>query len=188
MVKLPSFFVVFAVLATCGHAWAQQDSSLADVARREAERRKAVKTPTKVYTNADVKRGVPLTTGADASALKPAQAQPSPAASAPAQGEKAAAAGEVKDEAWWRERMSELRDQLNRNKLFAEALQSRVNALWADYTSRDDPAQRAIIERDRTEALSELERQKTEIARQEQAITDLEEEARKASVPPGWLR
>jgi hypothetical protein len=84
--------------------------------------------------------------------------------------------------------MTELRDQLNHSRLFADALQSRVNALWADFTSRDDPQQRATIERTRNEALVELEKVKTEITRQEQLLADAEEEARKANVPAGWLR
>jgi hypothetical protein len=191
MRKFPCLMTVLAALLACGPVWAQQTTSLAELARREAERRKTVKSTGKVYTNSDVKRGVPLTTAVDPASSRPADAQPAPAASAPAP-ETAktpgAAAEETRDEAWWRKRMSDLRDQLNRNRLFAEALQSRINALWADFTARDDPAQRAVIERSRGEALAELERVKTEIARQEQAIADLDDEARKANVPPGWLR
>jgi hypothetical protein len=172
------------VLSLAGPAWTQQESSLADVARREAARRKTVKDPGKVYTNADVKGGAPLTTAA---ARTEAEAQP--AEKGKEQDKAKAEAGEpVRDEAWWRKRAAELRDAVNRSRLFAEALQSRVNALWADFTARDDPAQRTVIENSRKEALAELERVQGDIARQEQALADLEEEARKADVPPGWLR
>jgi hypothetical protein len=192
MRRLPSLITIVAVLASAA-AWAQQPS-LAEVARREAERRKGVKAPSKLYTNADVKRGVPLTTAA---AQKPEQkAAAADAAGAPEQAPGAQAADKppapapepARDEAWWRQRMTELQDQLQRSRLFAEALQSRINALWADFTARDDPAQRAVIETNRNEALAELERVRTEIVRQEQAMADFEEEARKAGVPPGWLR
>jgi predicted nucleic acid-binding Zn-ribbon protein len=37
-------------------------------------------------------------------------------------------------------------------------------------------------------ALAELERVRTELEDQEQRVTDLEDEARRAGVPPGWLR
>jgi hypothetical protein len=37
-------------------------------------------------------------------------------------------------------------------------------------------------------ALAELERVRGDIEAQEKAVTDLEEEARRAGVPPGWLR
>jgi hypothetical protein len=70
----------------------------------------------------------------------------------------------------------------------AEAFQSRVNALTTDFVNRDDPYQRAQIAVDRQKALAELERVKTEIVRLKQQIADIEEEARQAGVPPGWLR
>jgi hypothetical protein len=185
-------------------AWAQQPQPpLGDVAKKEAERRKATPTPTKVYTNADVKAR-PITTAtaradepqkdAAAAGTTPAAAgttaaaaaqQPARAATTP---EAATAEAETRDEAWWRKRMTEIRDSLNRHRVLAEALQSRINALWADFTARDDPAQRGVIEANRREALAELDRVKMEILRQQQAMADLEEEARRAGVPPGWLR
>lgn len=177
-------FVVLAVLA--GSAPAQSQESLADVARREAERRKTVQSSGRVYTNSDVRKTTPLTVAAQS---------PQPAA---AKGgsptdpkEKAAPGGDAdsrKDESYWRKRMTDLQGQLTRNRLFADALQSRANGLWADFSARDDPAQRAVIEANRNETLAELERVKGEITQLERAVADLEEEARRAGVPPGWLR
>jgi hypothetical protein len=181
-----SGLLAIVVIALCGQAWAQQQVPLAEVARREAERRKTVNPSGKVYTNSDAKGGNPLTTAA---ATTPKSDASVAGATPEAEKDKdKGAGGETRDEAWWHKRMSDLRDALNRNRLFADALQSRINALWADYTSRDDPAQRSALEKDRTEALAELERVKGEIAKQEQAIADAEEEARKENVPPGWLR
>jgi hypothetical protein len=54
--------------------------------------------------------------------------------------------------------------------------------------NRDDPAQRAVIEKDRRAAIAELDRMKQEVEKTNKAIVDLEEEARKGNVPPGWLR
>jgi len=70
----------------------------------------------------------------------------------------------------------------------AEALQSRINALTTDFVNRDDPAQRAKIDLDRRAALAELERVRAEIVARQKAIGDLEEDGRRAGVPPGWLR
>lgn len=179
-------WTVLAVLTVlAGIARAQPQESLADVAKREAERRKTVKASGKVYTNSDVKRGTPLTVAASSPESAAAKA------GAPAdQKEKSAQPpdAERKDESYWRKRMTDLQGQLTRNRLFAEALQSRANGLWADFTARDDPAQRAVIEANRNETLGELERVKGEITQLERAVADLEEEARKAGVPPGWLR
>ena len=36
--------------------------------------------------------------------------------------------------------------------------------------------------------LAELERVRTEITQFQKSITDIEEEARRAGIPPGWLR
>jgi hypothetical protein len=38
------------------------------------------------------------------------------------------------------------------------------------------------------EAQADLERAKADVERARQAQTDLEEEARRKSIPPGWLR
>jgi hypothetical protein len=92
------------------------------------------------------------------------------------------------DQAYWSGRITAARTSLNRSKMFAEALQSRINALTTDFVNRDDPAQRAVIEGDRKTALAELDRVRKEMADQEKAITAIEDEARRANVPSGWLR
>ena len=61
-------------------------------------------------------------------------------------------------------------------------------ALTADFSARDDPAQRAQIGRDKQKAFDEQNRLKTVIVNDRKAISDLEDEARKAGVPAGWLR
>ena len=92
-----------------------------------------------------------------------------------------------KDEALWRERIRGEREALERAKTFAEALQSRINALNTDFVNRDDPVQRSGIAADR-EALAELERLKKEIEQHTKAIATIQEEARRAGVPAGWVR
>ena len=84
--------------------------------------------------------------------------------------------------------MKELRTQVERDQTYVEALQTRVNSLSADFVNRDDPAQRAIIGRDRQRAVDEIDRLKKAIEDGRKAIVGLEEEARRAGVPPGWLR
>ena len=59
-----------------------------------------------------------------------------------------------KEETEWRERVKGERDALERAKTFAEALQSRINALNTDFVNRDDPAQRSVIAADRDKALA----------------------------------
>jgi hypothetical protein len=193
--RLATGVLVLTVAAT-GVAAGQ---SLGELAKREEERRKAIKTPAKVYTNDSIRNGqVPAkpapSSGAGGPASAPASAagaEPPPAAAAAAAAKAAVPpveAAEVKDEAYWRKRIQSARDQLSRSQTFADALQTRINVLSADFVARDDPAQRAVIATDRQKALAELERVKQEIGQYTKAIADIQEQARRANVPPGWLR
>ena len=165
--------------------------TLADVARQEAVRRKTIKKPAKLYTNASL-HAAPPTEAESPGAVPPAQpVQPAPAkpaASAPAAAPEAASPGPVKDEAYWRRRITEARAQRDRNQVYLDSLQNRIDGLWADFTARDDPAQRSVIGQNRDRAIAELERLKKEQESLEKQIVAIEEEARQAGVPPGWLR
>lgn len=152
--------------------------TLAELAKKEQERRKAIKAPAKVLTSQDVPKGAP-----PAPAAPPAASGAKPDAKADAKGDEP-----VKDEAWWRARLTPLREDLRRNEMFGEALQTRINSLASDFASRDDPYQRARIADDRMKALAELDRIKADIDQAKKKIADIEEEARRAGVPPGWLR
>ena len=176
----------FAVSALCVGtvpARAQDPPSLAELARLEAARRKAVATPSKVVTDKDLK---PAPAPAAPAQPGPAAASPEPAApeAAPA-GEPAAG---THDEAWWKTRMESLREELRRSEIFVDSLQSRINALSTEFANRDDPFQRAKIGEDRLKMLAEMERVQRDIERIKKSSADLEEEARRSGVPPGWLR
>jgi archaellum component FlaC len=171
--------------------WAQSPP-LGEVARKEQERRKALPASTKVYTNKDLPASAvkPAEAAAPAKPAEPSSAipvegQPTPAGGGPAGGEQPAAKN---DEAVWRKRMSDAREELRRNEMFAQALETRFNSLTNDVISRDDPAQRARLAADRKDVQNELGRVRQEIEQGKKAIADIEEEARKAGVPPGWLR
>jgi hypothetical protein len=84
--------------------------------------------------------------------------------------------------------MADARLQRDRNAFLMEAVQSRINALTADFTAWDDPYQRARIGEDRQRAIAELGRMTQEQAAIEKQIADIEEEARRANVPAGWIR
>ena len=177
--------------------------SLADVARQEGERRQTAKGGAgKTFTNKDLKAvptpppapdsGAPAAGAADTPAGATAKtAAPDAAADArPADGAKPAPEKkeEARDQAYWSKRMNGMRAQLERDQTYAAALETRINSLNTDFVNRDDPAQRDQIANDRLKATSELERLKKNIEQDKRDIDDLEEEARKAGVPPGWLR
>ncbi len=184
---LTAGFAVAAVCVGAAPARAQEPPSLAELARLEAARRKAVTTPSKVVTDKDLKPAP-----APAAPAQPGPVTDSPAAAAPATDAAAAPSGEPAavghDEAWWKTRMESLREELRRSEIFAESLQSRINALSTDFASRDDPFQRAKVGEERLKMLAEMDRVQRDIERIRKATADLEEDARRSGVPPGWLR
>jgi hypothetical protein len=182
------------VVVLCAVPAASFAQTLADVARASAARRKEQPKGGKVYTNENLKTDItPSTPGVPATPADGSMATTAPEAAAPAD---AAASGAVtdarddraKDEAAWRSRMAAARAAVDRSSSFATALQSQINALTTDFINRDDPAQRSQIEQQRTKAVAELERTQREIEANRKAVAAIEEEARKAGVPAGWLR
>jgi hypothetical protein len=174
-----------------GPASAGQTPSLGEVAKKEAERRKTLPPAGKTYTNKDLPPSAQKpATGATPSADTAAPADPVAAATEQKpEDAKAQPQGDQKDETYWKGRMTAAREELRRAEMFAEALQSRTNALNRDYTGgAGNSAQRSQVIAERTEALNELNRVKEDIGRARKKVDDIEEEARKAGVPPGWLR
>jgi hypothetical protein len=155
--------------------------SLGDVARKEEERRQTVKKPGKVYTNKDLGNVEPGPPAPPPDASKP---PPASADAKPAEKDKTPA----KDQAYWGGRVKALQAQIASNQTLADAMQDRISSLTADFAARDDPAQRAVINSNRQKAVAELERLKLAVQSDKKALADLQEEARRAGVPAGWLR
>jgi len=170
----------------------QSPATLVDVAKAEEARRKSVKKPAKVYTNESLKP--------DNGPARPASPAPTPAPATPGNvspgvpavnlpgGSVPATTPDTRDQAYWSGRITTARTALERSRMFAEALQSRINALKTDFVNRDDPAQRAKIDTDLKTALAELDRVKKEMDTQQKEIAAIEDEARRAGAPSGWLR
>jgi hypothetical protein len=205
-------FLLTVSFASLGTAAAQ---SLADVARQENNRRQGVQDGGKTYTNQDLKPVRQAPEPADQTGPAPA-ADPSGANASPADADAKSASASAadqnngaqadradasdkdrdkdkgdsdeKDQAHWSKRMAELRERLQRDQTYLDALQSRIDALTRDFVDRDDPAQRNQIAADRQRAVDELDRLRKAVEADRRAIPELEEEARRAGVPAGWLR
>jgi len=95
---------------------------------------------------------------------------------------------EVKDEAYWRDRMKAEREALARAETFAGALQSQINGLYAEFTACQAPPQCNEISARRQKSIAELDRVKKEVAQHTKGVADIQEDARKAGVPAGWVR
>ena len=176
--------LIAAALVFVGVANVATAQSLGDVAKKEEQRRKTVKSTGKVYTNDQLKADPTPSVPATSATGTPTPAASSPAP-APAPGDDSADKG---DEKTWRKKIADARDAQQRSQTFADALQSQLNALTTDFVNRDDPAQRQQIANKRDSVLAEIERVKKEVAAQTKAISDIQEEARRAGVPAGWVR
>ena len=183
---LTSVVLSVSLFVSAGPVFAQ---GLADLAKKAEETRKTVKKETKVYTNADAGNMLAATAASPANKSKPATdagtkvAETAPAA-APDAGQDA---DSQKNQAYWADRFKTLQGQLERDLVFSDAIQTRINILSADLVN-NDVGQRPAIEADRNRALAELARLQKSIVDDRKAISDFQEEARRAAVPPGWLR
>jgi hypothetical protein len=190
MKRLIAITVTLAVV--CPSTASAQVSStvpLAEVARKEEERRKTAKKATKVFTNANL--------GANEVDLPPtsmpsfasggSQTAPGEPPTAPGGETDPGADGPAKDQKYWSGRMAKARADLERLKLLGDSLQTRVNVITADSVNLDYPA-KGVADKARASTLAELERVKKEIEAATKQIAAIEDEARRAGVPPGWLR
>jgi len=158
------------------------EQSLADVARNtESARNASAGRPRpKVYTNKDL------------SAVDHMPAAPTPPKSTPTASEPAPSDSQglpdVKSEAYWRARMRPLRERLESARALADETKRRAETLMR---SADRCFMIGVVCADYTESLRLTEEHKTLVAEVERAQRDvaaLEEEARRAGVPPGWVR
>lgn len=183
-------------------------AQLGSVAKKEAERRKTAPSG-KVYTNdslssAPAPSSAPATSGSDAAPAASSSSDTDKSATDKSTTDKSAAdttdkaapskqvsadpAERKKDEAEWRERIKNEREALDRAKSYADALQIKINALNTDFVNRDDPVQRAAIAAERDKSLAEMDRLKKEIAEHTKKIAAIQQDARRAGAPAGWVR
>ncbi len=181
-----SILIIVALMQAFLAAWNAPPASLGELALREAVRRSVTPAPTRVLTDADLgpvpERSVPAVTQA-MPAVPPPVVIAGETVSAVKSGENVA-----KNETWWRARMVKARADLERDRLIVAALETRVNGLTRDVASRAAPGQRAALVAEGERTLAELERMRKQVTEGVTAISDIEDEARREGVPPGWLR
>ena len=172
--------VALAVAVLAPEARAQ---ALGDVARDAQATRKALDRPGKVYTNDSLR---PDRSPVRAPAPAPPGVQEGPTAAGEA--DEVEEGSPARDEAYWRGRVEEARSALSRAETFASALESQVNGLYAEYAGCAGQPRCNEIAARRQKSLAELDRVKHEITTCTTEIASIQEEARRAGVPAGWVR
>jgi len=147
--------------------------SLAEAAAQEALRRAAIVKPVKVWTERDL-----VATPAPVRPLAPA---PTITPVAPV------VVDTGRDEAYWKDRMRTLQLKLAEDFDRAEAA-NRTALLLIRQHARADFATRIGLSAEVAKASAESRQRLATIDATRREIRLLEEEARQAGVPPGWLR
>ena len=174
---------VLAALVLCAFAGRAAAQGLGDAARQEGEKRSRSKASTaaRTYTAEDLEQG-------GAAPVIPAPA-PTPEAIAPIVSGGAPAQGQVlpdrpSEEKRWRHRASVARSSVaTLEKRFDEADRA------ATWSATDGPMScTGRVNTRHGRDMEQLQEARQQLAAARQALEDFEEEARRAGVPPGWLR
>jgi hypothetical protein len=179
--QMPAVIVLLA-------AWlSSPPAGLAEVAQREAFRRNATQKSQATLTNL----GLPAEPVPPAAVSLPSSAPPSAGDPAPKTADPAAPGAKAdppRDENWWRTKMTELRTVADKGQAAANALQTRINKLQADSVNIDDPLKQTKARMDLVKAMDDLDKMKVQIEADRRAIAALQDEARRLSIPAGWIR
>jgi len=84
--------------------------------------------------------------------------------------------------------MRDLQSALDTDHIRLIAMEARVASLTADFSRTDSVSERVALRREREGAVTEIARLKAAVLADMKAIDTAVEEARRANVPPGWLR
>jgi outer membrane protein TolC len=90
----------------------------------------------------------------------------------------------------WRERGRVAREAISAAETSIVDLESRIAALRNDrgQTGVMDPSREQTRQAQIAQAQADLEKARADLDRARQALTDLEEDARRKGILPGWLR
>jgi hypothetical protein len=177
-----------------------QSDSLGDAARKARAQKKDSSKPAKVFTNEDM-AGLKGTisvignepaqgTGTDKTAEKNDDKKPANGADAkPTNGAdvKDAKKEQAKDEPYWRAKFAAARKTLADDTKELDILQREFNLKQEQYSQDPNWAMREQNSRaDINKTQSDIETKKQDIEKDKQAISDLEDELRKAGGNAGW--
>ena len=162
--------------------------SLADLAKREKERREKITTETKVITNHDTHRyrGGAVTTMTLPPPAKPAEEKlEAPPATAKADEEPTDLQG--RPESFWRQTMTDARKKVHELENEANVLVLKLADLQNRFYREDSGFKQQDIQREIQKTLYEQDLSKENLAKAKDQLADLEKEARRSGALPGWL-
>jgi hypothetical protein len=192
---------IFSGLLLLAAASAAYSQSLADLAKKEKERRQAVKTATKVITNDQAAKyhqppisivGSTSTTGSDQAGTEKTAGG----------GEAGAAAAKDKDkelveepvdfqgrpESFWRQTFTDARQKVQDLENEGNVLTLKYTDLQNRFYREDNGFKQQEIQREMQKTIYEQDMNKENLTKAKASLADLENEARKSGALPGWIR
>lgn len=164
----------------------KEQLSLAELARKERERKQAIEKKKKVITNADLAKfqDARVTTAARSASAAPA-ARPSQeeAAVLPAAPDQQKQAEAEKDPDYWKSAFAEIRLNVKNAVNRSLVLQLRMNNLRNAFFVEDDGNTQAMIQAQLDETFKEMEQNRLEIEEARKTLAALQQEARRAGLP-----
>lgn len=162
-----------------------QQESVADAARKARAQKKNQPKAVRVITNDDVASGAGninvLGTATPAAATDVKADVPADAAAKPATQEKG--------EAYWRKRFADAHEKLRAAEKELDILQRELNLQQRQhYPDPNEALLRQYDRKDINEKNQRIQEKQKEIQRLRQAISDLEDDLRRAGGNPGWAR
>jgi hypothetical protein len=168
---------------------APHQESLAESARKIREQKKDAPKAAKVFTNDN------LPTGGGISSVGPAsEAAPATTAAAGASASTSGKTSSSDDEKQWRDKFAGLRNKLAQDQTALDVMQRELNVDAQQYYGGDpnkayqDQTSMQPMGAEYTKKSQEIEAKKKDIAADQQALDDAEEDLRKAGGDPGWAR
>jgi len=178
--RMRFMFVLLSVLAAAAslpeaRAQNSQTESLGDLARKAREEKaKSATKPVKVYTNDNIPKDVVIGVApmpVVETAIHPANA------------------GEVHDEAYYRKAKQEIMDRKQLHERELDVLQQKLGQNNMQYYPDPNKALLQQYTRSDINKLQEdIDKKKAEIAADDKALADLEDQLRREGGEPGWLR
>jgi hypothetical protein len=155
--------------------------SLADLARKQREKRVQDPSPKRVYTNEDLKKYEGLRTSSAVTPDVKSSSSESPTATSPP------SSPSESEERVWSKRFIEAKAKIQETKVQGEALQAKLNELNLKLLRQSDVYDREnlylpLIAQTR----QQIEQNKSESAAAQQALEDLREQLRKSGNPISW--
>ena len=153
-------------------------SPLVELSKKEKQRRKKEKA-VKVITNEDLAKAPAPSVIVSGIGYSPSSAEG---------GKEEGQASRKKDKKWWASRKKKLEEKIASLKKRIEELQKKVNALTTGFLIEQRPMAHKRLKEELEKTKGELEKAKKELEKARKELDKLYEQARKAGIPPGWLR